>query len=405
MRFGQAVKMALKSILAKKGRSFLTMLGIIIGIASVMTIVATVDGYNRKMMEAFEAQGTNKITVSLQLNSGESGFEKIYNYCMGIEEAIGVTPSGEIGGTIKYGAKTSDTMDWKEQPRVVLGSDQYSLCNNFTLARGRDLSSIDVEKYHQVCVLGARAARTMFDYADPLNQSLMINGVPFQVVGVYAEKDKSSGYSMDSVIVVPYTAQRFLPNAGGGGSNECVVKVKDSQSIGKVINTLQAYIDSLTQSGSRGWGYAYSEQQWQEESNNMLTMISVVLGSIAGISLLVGGIGIMNIMLVTVTERTREIGIRRAIGAERSSIVVQFLVESAMICGIGGIIGIAIGYGGTHLAGVLLGNMLEEEMSLYPSPTITLEAFTFSVSLGVLFGMYPAIKASGLQPVVALRSE
>ncbi len=401
MKLGQAFKMAVKSILAKKGRSFLTMLGIIIGIASVMTIVATVDGYNRKMMEAFEAQGTNKITVSLSLNSGESGFKKIYDYCMGIEEAIGVTPSAEMEGTIKYGAKTSDTMEWKDRPRVVLGSDQYSLCSSFTVARGRDLCSLDIEKYRQVCVLGARAAKTMFDYADPLYQNLMINGVPFQVVGVYAEKDANSGYSMDSVVVLPYTATRFLPNADNGNSGECVVKVRDSQSINKVLTSLQAYIDSLTQNGERGWGYAWSEQQWQEESNSMLTMISVVLGGIAGISLLVGGIGIMNIMLVTVTERTREIGIRRAIGAERSSIVTQFLVESAMICGVGGIIGIVIGYGGTNLAG----KVLFEGMSLYPSPTITLEAFAFSVSLGILFGMYPAIKASGLQPVVALRSE
>jgi len=401
MKFFQAVKMAVKSILAKKGRSFLTMLGIIIGIASVMTIVATVSGYNEKMMEAFEAQGTNKITVSMYLYSGENSFEKIYDYCQGLgEDVVGVTPSAEIGGTVKFGAKSSDTMEWQEQPRVVLGSDQYSLCSSFDVARGRDLCRVDIEDYHQVCVMGARAAKAMFDYADPLYQDIMINGVPFTVVGIYAEKDKDSSYSMDSVIVVPYTASRFLPNADMSWS-ECVVKVKDSQTISRMLNILQAYIDTLTEQNSRGYGYAYSEQQWMDESNSALTMISVVLGGIAGISLLVGGIGIMNIMLVTVTERTREIGIRRAIGAERSSIVTQFLVEAAMICGIGGIFGIAIGYGGTHLAGKLL----FEGMSLYPSPPITLGAFAFSVSLGIIFGMYPAIKASGLQPVVALRAD
>jgi putative ABC transport system permease protein len=401
MKFGQAVKMAVKSILAKKGRSFLTMLGIIIGIASVMTIVATVEGYNRKMMEAFEAQGTNKVTVSLYLQNGENSFQKIYDYCQGLGDfVVGVTPSAEADGTVKYGAKTSDTMDWDKRPRVILGSDQYSLCSSFSVARGRDINRLDIDDYHQVCVLGARAAKTLFDYADPLYQNIMISGVPFTVVGIYVEKDKDSNYSMDSVIVVPYTASRFLPNANTDFS-ECVVKVKDSQSINKTISTLQAYISSLTEDGQRGWGYAYSEQQWQKESNNMLTMISVVLGGIAGISLLVGGIGIMNIMLVTVTERTREIGIRRAIGAQRSSIVAQFLVESAMICGIGGIIGIVIGYGGTNIAGKLL----FEGMSLLPSPTITLGAFAFSVTLGIIFGMYPAIKASGLQPVVALRAE
>jgi len=129
-------------------------------------------------------------------------------------------------------------------------------------------------------------------------------------------------------------------------------------------------------------------------------MMSLVLGGIAFISLLVGGIGIMNIMLVTVTERTREIGIRRAIGARRASIVTQFLMESAMICGIGGIFGILLGYAGTVVAGRLI-----VDMTLYPSPLITLGAFAFSVVLGMIFGMYPAIKASGLQPVVALRAE
>ena len=401
MRFGQAVKMAVKSILAKKGRSFLTMLGIIIGIASVMTIVATVSGYNQKMMEAFEAQGTNKITVSLSLYSGENSFEKIYDYCQGLgSDVVGVSPSIQIWSTVKYGAKVSDTMEWQEQPRVILGSEQYSKVSSFEVARGRDLCRLDIEDYHQVCVLGARAAKSMFDYADPLNQELTISGVPFTVVGVYEEKDADSSYSVDGVIVLPYTAARFIPNANDS-YNECYVKVKDSQTLNSVMQRIQVYLDSLTQHGQYGYGYAYSEQQWQEESSGVLTMISVVLGGIAGISLLVGGIGIMNIMLVTVTERTREIGIRRAIGAERSSIVAQFLVEAAMICGIGGIFGIIIGYGGTHLAGILL----FEGMSLYPSAEITLGAFAFSVSLGILFGMYPAVKASGLQPVVALRAE
>lgn len=401
MKLGQAIKMAVKSILAKKGRSFLTMLGIIIGIASVMTIVATVAGYNDKMMEAFEAQGTNKITVTLQLNNGESSFEELYDFCQGLgKDVVGVSPCAQIWATVKYGAKTSDTMEWQEQPRVYLGSDQYSLVSSYEVARGRDLSRLDIEKYHQVCVLGARAAKSFFDYADPVNQSITISGTPFTVVGVYKEKDAESGYSVDSVIVLPYTASRFIPNSSEN-SSDCFVKVKDAQTLEPVMKRIQAYLDGVTQNGERGWGYAYSEQQWMDESSGMLGMISVVLGGIAGISLLVGGIGIMNIMLVTVTERTREIGIRRAIGAERSSIVTQFLVEAAMICGIGGIIGIIIGFFGTHVAGMLLFN----GMKLVPSPEITLGAFAFSVGLGIIFGLYPAIKASGLQPVVALKAE
>ena len=144
----------------------------------------------------------------------------------------------------------------------------------------------------------------------------------------------------------------------------------------------------------------YSESQWQQDSNEYMNMISLVLGGIASISLVVGGIGIMNIMLVTVTERTREIGIRRAIGAERSAIVTQFLIEAAMLCGIGGVIGIGIGTLGTRAAGRLL-----MQIDIWPSAGITLCAFLLSVVLGILFGIYPAAKASKLQPVEALRAE
>ena len=401
LKFTQAVKMAFKSILAKRGRSFLTMLGIIIGIASVMTIVSVVAGYNKKMMETYEAMGTNRITVYGGLNNGESIFEKIYDYCQGLgDSVVGVTPNAQFWGTVKYGAKTSDMMEWQDQPQVYFGSDQYALCNNYHIARGRDLSKIDVEEYHQICVLGAKVAKTFFDYSDPIGQNIMVNGIPFTVVGIYASK-ATSGYDyLDNVIALPYTASRFVPNVDAN-MNECTVKVKDSQSISGVMARLNSYIASLTQDYTTGYGNAYSDQQWMDQESGMLDMISLVLGGIAGISLLVGGIGIMNIMLVTVTERTREIGIRRAIGAERSSIVTQFLVEAAMICGIGGIFGIGIGYLGTNVAGKLI----FEGMSILPSFEITLGAFAFSVTLGIIFGMYPAIKASGLQPVVALRAE
>jgi putative ABC transport system permease protein len=146
--------------------------------------------------------------------------------------------------------------------------------------------------------------------------------------------------------------------------------------------------------------WTYSDDQWQQSMNEQMGMISLVLGGIAAISLLVGGIGIMNIMLVTVTERTREIGIRKAIGAERKSIIAQFLIEAAVICGIGGIVGILLGYLGTMIAGKLLLQMI-----LLPNTAITIGAFAFSVVLGIIFGLYPAIKASGLQPVEALRAD
>ena len=401
MKLGQAIKMAFKSILAKKGRSFLTMLGIIIGIASVMTIVSVVNGSNKKTMEWYEAMGSNRVTVSGYLYSGESMFEKIYDYCQRMGDVVvGVTPNSSYGGIVKYGAKNTESMDWDKRPNVYFGSDQYALCNNFTIERGRDISRLDIEEYNQVCVLGARAAETFFDYSDPLGQDIMFDGVPYKVIGVYAEKDASNQYSLDNVIVLPYSTARFLPN-NYGDSSDCTVKVRDSKSISEVVTRLSDYINSLTENQTKGYGWAGSDQQWIDDDNQRLNFMSLVLGGIAGISLLVGGIGIMNIMLVTVTERTREIGIRRAIGAQRSSIVAQFLIEAAMICGIGGIIGIGLGYLGTMIAG----RLIFDGMEVLPSTAITIGSFAFSVVLGIIFGMYPAIKASGLQPVVALRAD
>ncbi|MDO4845897.1 MAG: ABC transporter permease, partial [Oscillospiraceae bacterium] len=311
----------------------------------------------------------------------------------------GVTPSAYCSGTARVGAKSSETMDWQRRPNIYFGSDQYAVCNNFTLARGRDITRIDVEEYKQVCVLGARAAKTFFDYSDPLGQEITIDGRPYRVIGLYAEKDPDNAYSLDNVIVLPYSVNRFMKQPTP--MSEFVIKVRDARSVNEVITRVGDYIRTITQDQSIGYGYAYSNDQWAQQENEYLTMMSLVLGGIAGISLLVGGIGIMNIMLVTVSERTREIGIRRAIGAARGVIVTQFLVEAAMICGVGGVIGIGLGYLLTNIAGKLL----LSGMSILPSAPITLGAFGFSVVLGILFGMYPAIKASGLQPVEALYAQ
>ena len=395
MNVTQAFKMAMKSIWSKKMRSLLTMLGIIIGIAAVMIIVSVISGANKKQMEYYEAMGTNKINVSAYLYNGGDAFDEVYNYCKSIDLVVGVTPTGWVSGTVKYGAKNSLGMDYA--PEIYLGSDQYSLCNNFQIEKGRDISYLDIQNYNPVCVMGARAAQNFFDASNPVDKEITIGGATFTVVGVYGEKDPGREWSLDNIIVIPYTAQRYLPERGS--MTEFVVKVKDSSSINKVMTMLNSQFSGWAESG-KGNFWCYSDQNWQDQSNQQALMMSLVLGAIAGISLLVGGIGIMNIMLVTVTERTREIGIRRAIGAERKSIVIQFLIEAAMICGIGGIIGIAIGFLGTAIASKLI-----VQTVLLPSPAITIFAFLFSVVLGILFGLFPAIKASKLQPVVALRAE
>ena len=418
MNLWQAFKMAFKSISMKKTRSFLTMLGIIIGVASVVIMVSVVQGQNRQTMEMFEKLGDNKITVQAYgyYDTNNETSQKLYDYCLTMSDLVeGINPDVEINetATVQYGAKTirindwnNGNYDWQTAMHIKLGSDQYGVCNNYTLAGGREMSYLDVEKTNAVCVLGAGAKEALFDFTDPVGEYITINGQPFKVVGYYEAVDLEGWNELDNIIVLPYTFNRSMNN--NYNIDSYVVKAKSAQATVEAMTKLDAFLNGLfpmNADGNRDNGsfYVNSNNSSAEQVQSQSNMQSLVLGAIAGISLLVGGIGIMNIMLVTVTERTREIGIRKAIGAERKSIIAQFLIEAAMICSIGGLIGIAIGYVGTMVAGKLLLSTTTDV--LLPSPIITLGAFLFSVALGVIFGMYPAVKASGLQPVVALRAE
>ena len=419
MNIRQAMKMAWKSIVGKKGRSMLTMLGVIIGIAAVMTIVATMNGYTVKTMEQYSAMGSNKINVNIYsyvyvedengnwVSAGKDYFPDLYDYCKSLSEyVVGVTPEAYCNATVVYGTKNSDNFQWdwetqtgQRRPDIYYGSDQYSVCNNLTVMKGRDISELDVERYNQVCVMGSRAAETFFGSADPVGKVVQLNGQSFEVVGVYAPRltgaDAQTSF-IDNIIILPYTARRVL---GGEAMKQFIVKARDSASVQEATMRIQSFLNGLVDQNTGG-SWVDSDERWQQSMNEQMAMISLVLGGIAAISLLVGGIGIMNIMLVTVTERTREIGIRRAIGAQKSSIVTQFLIEAAMLCGIGGIIGILLG----TLGCFVLGNLLFH-MTIYPSAPVTAGAFGLSVVLGIVFGCYPAVKASNLQPVEALRAE
>ena len=402
MNLTQAFKIALKSIAAKKARSALTMLGVIIGLAAVIILVSYAQGQNQQMRAYYESLGSNVININASSWDSKGISDKLYDYCLELDEyVLGVTPVVQMYNhtTIKYGAKTVDNYNssWEESPQVVMGNQQFSLCNNFTLANGRDISYLDVENYNQVCILGSKMAELLFNYIDPVGKTLTINSVPFEVIGVYESKDPNNMTGMDRYIVLPYTMNRVLN--GRTQMDTFVAKAKDAQSTTKAITLLNGFLQGLI-GKDNGYYSVTTPNQWQEQGDEQIKLQQRFLGGIAAISLAVGGIGIMNIMLVTVTERTREIGIRKAIGAERKSIIAQFLIEACMICGIGGLFGIAVGYIGTLIVGKASFNLI-----LLPSPGITVGAFFISVALGIGFGLYPAIKASGLQPVEALRAE
>ena len=404
MSFRQAFKMAVKSIVSKKMRSFLTMLGIIIGVAAVVIMVSVIQGQNQQWMKYILSQGTNRLSVEAYSWNGTNISDELSKYCMGLGDLVeGITPSSlQINQTvnIKYGSKvfsTDNWDDWTKRITVELGSEQYGLCNNYTIAEGRDMSHLEIEKANNVCVLGGGAAEMIFDFVNPIGKTITLNSTPFQVVGVYEKKGVDGWPEWDNIILIPYTFNRSMN--GNQPIQSYTIKAVDAEASTRASTLIQGFLKGLIPEDN-GWYNVQNSNQSIDNVNEQNLMQSLVVGCIAGVSLLVGGIGIMNIMLVTVTERTREIGIRKAIGAERKSIIIQFLIEACMLCGLGGIIGIFFGYLGTLIAGKFMLQMI-----LYPTMSITIGAFAFSVVLGVVFGIYPAIKASGLQPVVALRAD
>ena len=408
MNLKQAFKIAWKSIGAKKGRSALTMLGVIIGLTAVIILVSFAQGQNQWMKDYYAAMVDNSIQVYVQkwlpgYGNDPAVAEKLYAYCATLDDhLIGVTPNDQIYGdmTIKFGSKTvsRQNTDWESRPNLYLGNQSYSQCMGYTLAKGRDLAYIDMESLNQVCVLGSKAAKTIFDYADPVGQSITINGNVFTVIGVYEPTSETDAAGKDRVVVMPYTLSRIFKDYVDTGNYVAVAK--DAASSTAAVTLLKGYLEGLMSNDRNGYFNVNATNEWKDMSQEQDRMQQLFLGGIAAISLLVGGIGIMNIMLVTVTERTREIGIRKAIGAERKSIIAQFLIEACLICGMGGVIGIAIGYLGTAIVCQIVLGFIS-----WPSIPVTVGSFLFSLAMGIIFGLYPAVKASGLQPVEALRAD
>lgn len=390
-----SVRMALDSIREKKGRSFLTMLGIIIGVCAVLVLVAMVSGYNADLTAYYEKLGVNKVEVALTYYDATRQLQltdDLYEYGNGelSDRVTGVSTDQSASVTLKYRTENLSTT-------VYFGSDQFSTCNNYTLSDGREISKTDIQNREKVCLIGSYVAQTLFGYKNPVGETLYLNGNPFTVIGTYYQKDGAAEESMDDMAVVPYSLCRSL--LGSSQITSYVFKVGASANMDSVIADVKTFLaDAIPE--NIGEYSVKNGNSAMTESDEETASLSVVLGGIAGIALLVGGIGIMNIMLVTVTERTREIGIKKAVGAPRREIVVQFLVEAGLLSALGGLIGILMGF----VLSVLLGKIMYD-LILTPGMGITIFAFLFSIAIGVGFGIYPAVKASGLEPVEALRAE
>lgn len=394
MNIFRTFSMALKSIANNKMRSFLTMLGIIIGVCSVITLLSLIGGLTQRSLEDFEKMGSNIIQVYYDSYGGKyvDLTNELTLECKKYSSYIlGITPTSQTRAAARYRGKSL------ENGRIYFGNQDFDLCKNMELESGRSICYVDVKNRVKVCTIGSYIKEKFFGLENPVGKKIKLKGVEYTVVGVYQSKYDNEEWSDDNMIVVPMSCSRALANQTK--FTEFIVKAKDGESTNLAMFYLEQFFKSRIDENS-GYYSVYTNNEWQESVSESMKIYSLVGGGVAGISLLVGGIGIMNIMLVSVTERTREIGIRMAIGARRRSIIGQFLIEAATISACGGLIGIGFGAIGSY---ILTAAIIKKVY--FPSVSIMLGAMAFSVLLGIFFGFYPANKASKMQPVEALRNQ
>ena len=385
----QSFKMALKAIGGNKMRSFLTILGVIIGVAAIVVLVAIAQGANASVVSSIENMGTNLLSVSIRARRSNpvslSGLARL-------EEDISiasVSPYTTVSGTVKAGSAAY------EDGRIIAAGAGYQQIRNWTLSQGRWITGPDMDNRSFVAVLGSEAAEEMYGTKDVVGETFSINGYSFQCVGVLAANGSNASGSQDNLIVIPFTLGQRLSNSTSITS--FYVSAVSSDEIGFAQAAVENYLSGLFSSTS--YYSVYNQTEMLSTLSETTAALTLMMGGIAAISLLVGGIGIMNIMLVSVSERTREIGIRKAIGANRRSILSQFLIEALVVSLMGGIAGLLISWAALFFLEPVL------NMQLSVSPTVAAVAIGFSMLIGVAFGIYPASKASKLKPIDALHYE
>ncbi len=396
------IKVALKSLVANKLRSFLAMLGIIIGVAAVISMLALGAGARMQVLDRISSMGTDLLIVrpgrrvshgvsvgprqNLTLEDGQAIVKEVPNVRQ-------ITPVVRGGAQVKYYNKNTST--------TVLGASMtYFPIRNFEIERGRAFTEGETERMARVAVIGPVTSENIFGPGDPIGEIIKVKGMSFRVIGILKSKGDQGWYNPDDQIIIPYsTAMKQLFGLDH-------VREIDIQSVrGADLEQVKEKVSSVlrkrhrTQPGQDDDFRIFNQAEMIETVTEVTQTFTILLGSIAGISMLVGGIGIMNIMLVTVTERTREIGVRKAVGAKDRDILRQFLIEALLMSGLGGMIGVIAGVGGAAVVEKALDFTTVIELS-----SIVL-ALSFSAAVGIFFGYYPARRAAKLDPIEALRYE
>jgi ABC-type antimicrobial peptide transport system permease subunit len=395
------IKLALKSLYANKLRSFLAMLGIIIGVGAVISMLALGAGAKQNMLDRVSSMGTNLLYLrpgqrrhhgvssgthqNLTLEDAEAVLKQISNI-------KAVAPVVNRGAQLKYFNKNTGTS-------VIGTTITYFPMRNFEIDKGRAFTEIESERMARVAVLGSETAKKLFEEADPIGEMIKINGINFRVIGVMKEKGDRGWFNPDERAIIPLsTAMKQV--LGVANVREIDIQITDKADSKKVIDDIAVLMRKRHRlQPEQDNDFSVRDQaDIREMLTSFAKTFTILLGGIASISLLVGGIGIMNIMLVTVTERTREIGVRKAVGAKDRDILRQFLIESLIVSGVGGLLGVALGFGIARIV-----NMMEFSTVVELQSVIL--ALSVSAAVGIFFGYYPARRAAKLDPIEALRYE
>ena len=395
MGITKSFTMALSSIVSNKVRSLLTMLGIIIGIASVIILVSIMNGFTKEITSMFDDMGMTALTVTITPRSiFQIEPDEFYEFVEAHPDMLSnLSPSSTVSGSFKTEDMSGDDAISGTCSGV---SEAYMSIQRLNLSFGRFISYADCENKSRNAVIGTYEALEMFGTCEnAIGKVMKINGSPFTVVGVLEEKEDSTESSSDNAVYIPYTTA--LKMNGTNIVNQYTVDVVNEDMVERAKALVESFL--LEKMGDDEYYRVTSLKSLIDTMTDIMGKMEMMLVSIAGISLLVGGIGIMNIMLVSVSERTREIGIRKSLGAKHRHIMSQFVMESGVVSCIGGVIGILLGSSFSMLAGNAL------DMDVAPSVGAIMLSFGVSVGIGVAFGFLPARKAARLNPIDALRSE
>ncbi len=394
-----ALIIAIRGLFANKLRSLLTMLGVIIGVGSVITLVSIGEGVRSHISGQIQGLGSNMVlvtpgkgTAGVTATSLGGAVSKLT-----FEDALAVEREAASVSNVAPVIESSANAEYEERRLTLVSgtTESYNEVRNADLASGRFISRGDVAAYKDVVVLGDLVKRELFGGASPIGKTVKVNNKPFKVIGTMKKKGYTLTINNDDRVFIPITVAEELFDTEQ--VSMIFVQARSPETVSNAVDETKRII---TRRHKRR-DFAVSEQKAILNTfQGIMGTLSGMLGGIAGVSLIVGGIGIMNIMLVTVTERTREIGIRKALGAKRRDIMIQFLMESVFISAFGGVIGIGVGLWGSRILTDIV-----PKLPTVISPWSIITAFSFALLVGLFFGIYPATKASRLDPIVALRYE